>query len=90
MTAWPDNSYAFPPAPLILSVLQKIDQSTITVLLIVPEWRTALWWDLLQPMLVRAPLRLGWFTDILTVQGGRKLPFLGNLVACRVQGRGRI
>ena len=49
-TSWPDYSYAFPPVPLISKCLAKIRQFNISVIMEIPMWRTAGWWDQLQEL----------------------------------------
>jgi hypothetical protein len=52
------RAYANPPFALIGQVLRKIEQDQATVTVVIPEWRSALWWPLLFPLLVALPRRL--------------------------------
>jgi hypothetical protein len=52
------DAYANPPFALIGVILRKIEQEGASVVLILPEWRTAAWWPLLYPLLVDVPHRL--------------------------------
>ena len=44
----PGTLYAFPPPRLIPALLERIERERRKVALIVPEWRTAIWWPQLQ------------------------------------------
>jgi hypothetical protein len=52
------DAYANPPFSLFGVILRKIEQEAATVVLILPEWRTAAWWPLLYPLLIDVPRRL--------------------------------
>ena len=45
---WDQESYAFPPVPLILKSLQKIEREKIRVVMILPKWPSAIWWTHVQ------------------------------------------
>ena len=50
------QAYAYPPTPLITSILSKIDSSIdLTVILIAPNWPAQLWFPLLLDLLVERP-----------------------------------
>ena len=83
---WPDRCYCFPPVPIIMSVVRKIQQCGIRAILVVPEWRSSLWWDQVEEMLVAPPLVLGPSSRILVSSSGERLPYLYPLVACSVKG----
>ena len=83
---WPDRCYCFPPVPIIMSVVRKIQQCGISAILVVPEWRSSLWWDQVEEMLVAPPLVLGPSSRILVSSSGERLPYLYPLVACSVKG----
>ena len=87
VVAWPDRVYAFPPVPLITMTLEKIKVDQVTAIMIVPTWRTAKWWDLLEDLLLEPHLPLGDHRALLVPSPGRKLPYLGTLSACLLQGR---
>jgi len=48
--------YAFPPFPIILKVLQKIDSDQATGILVVPNWPTQPWFPRYQARLLSAPI----------------------------------
>ena len=79
---WDPVSYAFPPVPLILKSLQKLEKEKITLVMILPQWPTTLWWPLVQSLLIDPILPLPYFRTILTmVDRSRDLPYLQPLVA---------
>ena len=86
LVQWPNESYAFPPVPLIRAVLDKIRTDRMTAIIVVPQWKTSLWWDTLMEMLVEEPLYLGWHENILESRMGHTAPHLGHLMACVVRG----
>ena len=61
---WPDRVYCFPPVPMISLVLQKIQSDRVTAIIIVPGWKSALWWDMLTKMLLEEPVHLPYYTSI--------------------------
>ena len=79
---WDRVTYAFPPAPMMLKVLQKIGQEKISVILISPKWPSALWWPLLEEMLVQPLLPLPHYKEALVKSyPDLPLPYLEPLVA---------
>jgi hypothetical protein len=52
------QAYANPPFALLGRVARKIETDTATVVVVLPEWRSAPWWPLLFPLLVDTPRRL--------------------------------
>ena len=85
---WPAKVYCFPPVPLIPMTLSKIARDGVLAILVIPEWRTAIWWDLLTPIMVEGPVKLGFYKEILIPLSGQNLPYLHPLVACLVKGKG--
>ena len=83
---WPNKIYAFPPIPLITMTITKIKLDSVTAIMVVPEWRSAKWWDMLKDLLVEPPLHLGDHRDILVPHPDHRLPHLGHLVACLLDG----
>ena len=86
---WPDRVYCFPPVPMISLVLQKIQSDRVTAIIIVPGWKSALWWDMLTRMLLEEPVHLPYYTSILSYSNPltqQRLPYLHPLVACLVSG----
>ena len=86
---WPDRVYCFPPVPMISLVLQKIQSDRVTAIIIVPGWKSALWWDMLNKMLLEEPVHLPYYTSILSYSNPltqQRLPYLHPLVACLVSG----
>lgn len=86
-TTWPNHSYAFPPAPLLSKCLAKIQEQQVTVVLVAPRWPAAPWWDVLQAMATEGPVTLGRASKVCEAGTSRRLPRLGTMVACLVQGQ---
>ena len=84
---WPDRLYAFPPVPLITMTLEKIRLDGVMAIVVVPAWRTAKWWDLLEDLLLEPPITLGDHKALLVPLPGQHLPYMGTLVACLLEGR---
>ena len=85
---WDPISYAFPPIPLILKTLQKIEKEKIKVIMILPQWPTALWWPLVQSLMLCPLLPLPNYKSILTmVDRSRDLPNLNPLIAVLLQAK---
>ena len=84
VASWPDHSYAFPPPPLLSKCLARIRDQQITVLVVAPRWTAAPWWDTLAGMTREGPVTLGRADMVCQPMQGRRLPRLGQLVACLV------
>ena len=84
---WPQRIYAFPPVPLIPLALEKISRDQCTAILIVPGWRSALWWDQISSMLLQEPVSLGDCRKVLWSPRGREILYLQPLLACLVGKR---
>ena len=83
---WDRVSYAFPPSPLMLKVLQKIQQEQISVILICPKWPSALWWPLVEEMSVQQMLQLPHYKEaVVQIYPDLPLPYLEPLVAVHVR-----
>ena len=52
----------------------------------VPDFRGALSWQMMEPMLLLPPLKLGFFRTKLLMGPRGRLPYLGNLMTCVVMG----
>ncbi|XP_049321018.1 uncharacterized protein LOC125781314 [Astyanax mexicanus] len=63
--------YAFPPIPLLLSVLLRIQQCRHSVLLVAPQWPARPWFPLLHCLLSSEPWPLPVRRDLLSQMGGR-------------------
>ena len=81
---WPKRIYAFPPVPLISLVLEKISRDQTTAILIIPGWRSALWWDQVSTMLLQEPVSLGDYREVLWSPRKGVIPYLHPLLACLV------
>ena len=85
---WDPISYAFPPIPLILKTLQKIEKEKIKVIMILPQWPTALWWPLIQEMMTEPLLPLPKSRSILKMMSNLSSPpYLDPLVAVHLQAQ---
>ena len=79
---WDKESYLFPPVPLIMKSLQRIREQEISAVMIIPKWPSALWWPMVQELMVGQPLSLPHYTECLEmVDRNRDLPYLHPLVA---------
>ena len=84
---WDPVSYLFPPVPLIMKSLQKIQLEKLEVVMIVPLWPSSIWWPLLTRLMVRPYLRLPCYRTILTMmEESHTLPYLDPLVAVHLRG----
>ena len=84
---WDPVSYLFPPVPLVMKTLQKVKQDQIQAVLIVPEWPSALWWPILQGMMVEPLMRLPHYREVISmVDRNLELPYLNPLIAALIQG----
>ena len=83
---WDSVTYLFPPVPLVLKSLQKIQEENLTVIMVLPNWPTALWWPLVQELMVDPYLPLPPCRTILTMKSNYpRLPYLDPLVAVHLQ-----
>ena len=53
---WHDNSYIFPPVPLLQKALAKIQREEVTVLLITPAWDSLSIIPILENLLISSPI----------------------------------
>ena len=82
---WDRVTYLFPPVPLIMRVLQKLQTEPISALIICPMWPSAMWWPLLQELLVQPVLQLPHYQEALVqLNPESPLPYLEPLIAARV------
>lgn len=85
-----NNFYAFPPFSLINRVLQKIEQDQCHGIIIVPLWKTQVWFPRLLIMLVDTPIILPSTETMLTLPSDQqKLHPLHQkltLMACKLSG----
>ena len=85
---WDPVSYMFPPVPLLPRVIRKIRSQKIRAILVCPQWPSALWWGLMQDMMVEPPMMLPNFRTILrTLDNSPVIPFLDPLVALYHSGK---
>ena len=81
---WPQDSYAFPPPPLLSKVLEQIRLQGVRVILVAPRWPAAPWWQVLLATTLEGPVTLGRADMVCLPRQGGRLPRLGLLVACLV------
>lgn len=86
VASWPQDSYAFPPPPLLPKVLEKIKGQGVTLILVAPRWTAAAWWSTLLSLTKEGPVSLGRAYSVCQARQGCRLPRLGRLVACLVDG----
>ena len=88
LSTWDPVTYLFPPVPLLPKVIRKIKDQRIRVILVCPQWPTALWWGLMMDMMVEPPMLLPHFKTILETQDNSPVgPYLDPLVALHLTGR---
>lgn len=69
--SWPDSLlYAFPPIPLLMLTLHRIDRCNHTVLLVAPHWPGRIWFPLICQLLNGVPWPLPLRQDLLSQLGG--------------------
>ena len=86
MHPWDRVSYLFPPTPLLLRVLQKFREELISGVIVLPMWPSALWWPLLQEMLIQPIHHLPFYREALVpVHQELQLPYLEPLVAAHIK-----
>ena len=56
------------------------------MILVMPRWTEAAWWDTAMSMMRGDLMELGWAKDILVARAGEKLPKMGKMVACLLLG----
>ena len=83
-----EGLYCFPPFSLISRVLRKVDQDRATITLIVPLWRTQVWFPLLMRMLIHFPILIKETPSLLTQPGTGENFKNANLklIACAISG----
>ena len=85
---WDPVSYLFPPVPMIMKSLQKIQKESLEVIMICPRWPSALWWPLLTEMLVDPILSLPSYKSVLTMmEESVPLPYLNPLIAVHLKAQ---
>ena len=65
MNSWDEVTYLFPPVPLLLRVLQKLRREAISAIVVCPHCPSAIWWPLLQELLVQPPFQLPHYRSAL-------------------------
>ena len=88
---WDPVTYLFPPVPMLLKVLEKVQQEEIEAILICPHWPAALWWQVAAKLMVTEPLSLPPSkVATLTMEGGPASVFLDPLQALQISGRNTV
>ena len=83
---WPEEAYAFPPPPLLRKTLDRIRGQKGEVIMVMPRWTEAAWWDTAMSMMRGDLMELGWAKDIMVTRAGERLPRMGKMVACLLRG----
>ena len=73
------HGYAFPPFSILPKVLQKIQTSAGSFVVIAPNWPTQTWFPLLLQLCVEPPFRLPLVPDLLSQRHGVHHSFLERL-----------
>jgi hypothetical protein len=63
-------AYAFPPTPLLLPVLQKMQTTNCMILLVAPYWPRMTWFPILTKLALEAPMPLPQSPDLLSQRLG--------------------
>ena len=88
LSPWDQETYLFPPVPLLPKVVRKVKDERLRAILICPQWPTALWWGLLIEMMVEPPMVLPHYRSIVQIlQADQSLPYLEPLVALHISGK---
>ena len=85
MNSWDEVTYLFPPVPLLLRVLQKLRREAISAIVVCPHWPSAIWWPLLQELLVQPPVQLPHFRSALLHSVNSPLPYLDPVIAAHIR-----
>ena len=90
MRHWPNKCYLFPPNPLLLKVVARLETESVEAILIAPVWPNALWYPRLLEMTVEGPLLLGNSRLILKDPRTDTIPAvkINPLAAFKVRGGG--
>lgn len=86
MCKWDKVTYLFPPTPLLAKVVNKVKEEKIEAILVCPKWTSALWWPLVQELLVKPPLFLPHHNLALIAVEKMPLPYLEPLVGLHISG----
>jgi hypothetical protein len=68
-------AFAFPPIPLLLPILQKMQQTQCRILLVAPYWTRMPWFPMLAELALESPMPLPQSPDLLsqTLGNGRSV-----------------
>ena len=87
LNEWDHITYLFPPVPLLFKVLGKVKEQGILAILICPRWPSALWWTMLEEMLLQPLLSLPHYREALQTLDGKPVkPYMEPLIAAHVSG----
>ena len=68
---WPNTLlYAFPPVEMILSVLERVRQQGLSLILVAPRWLAKSWYAEIISLLAARPWQLPLRRDFLSQAGG--------------------
>ena len=90
--SWQDlHFYAFPPFSVITAVLRKVMRDQAKGIIVVPRWKTQVWWPMLMRLLDQDPVLLPTKTSTLSLPPQPKkthhlLPRL-QLMVCKISAR---
>ena len=83
---WPEKAYAFPPPPLLRKTLDRIRGQKEEVIVVMPKWTEAAWWDTAMDLKRGNLMELGYAKEIMVTRKEEKLPKMGKMVACLMAG----
>ena len=70
LNKWDQIFHLFPPVPLQFKVLGKVKEQEIQAILICPKWPSALWWTMLEEMLLQPLISLPHYRVALQTLNG--------------------
>ena len=82
------GAYAFPPFDMIGRVLTRVRNENLTLIIIVPEWPSYIWYATLLEMLIESALLLPQLPNLLLSPARQPHPLIMNrtlrLLACKI------
>ena len=83
--------YAFPPFSIVSRVIQKIRMEQADIILVVPNWTTAAWYNVFRQLMISEPFYITLYPDVLSLSCSERIHPLAQgrtqLVAAKLSGR---